>query len=173
MDGNTQQTLTNNLRAFCGAIGINNDIATRIIENLGGFNQAEQLRLITISNDALQSLNRADDDLNAALNQALVGLNEEDRTLMTTNINTMKFQLVHLQGLILLKKVQTRDCNGAINAILNAVTRKTTAINQILRTELNGVEPDQLHQAGGGDDDLRYRAKYLKYKAKYLNLSQK
>lgn len=153
------------------ALGIDDNLRDEIIRNaFNVFNVENRFELIANVRAHVVTLINADRRLNNTINE----IPQIYRDAVINNWNVMKRQLGELQGLILLKKVQNNDCPGAINAILGAVTAKTEAVNNILRREL-GEDPGNRGNllGGGGDDDLRYRSKYLKYKAKYLNLLQK
>ena len=156
------------------ALGIVDPTRGQILAGLNIFTNSDRHQLITTITDADMDILVEDDErINAMVFTPAIIPDDATRNRIVTSWNTMKEELAKLQGLILLKKIQNHDCAGAIETILGAVTQKTQTVNRILRTELGENPANPGFLLGGGDDDLRYRAKYLKYKAKYLNLLQK
>ena len=76
----------------------------------------------------------------------------------------MKQQMAKLQGLVLLRAVNSKDCDEVMKSLTEAVSGKLKVVNEVLEANIK--------QDGGGRNDITMYNKYLKYKAKYLSLKK-
>lgn len=135
------------------------DIMTEITDILDG--NKHKLNDIDIS-----ALLSADAELQQMRNNILREYGDADGTTKE-EFNKLFLQLVKLQSISLLKKIE-KDCSEPIRVILETITKKLEAVNNLRMQDLKSDLPLQISQgqAGGAYN------KYLKYKNKYINLKK-
>lgn len=152
------------------ALGIEALLKTDILNELNNFNDSDKYKLLNdpILEEKINELVNQDQLLNDFYNNNLKNIYPSSHDSWKNMIK----ELAELQGLILLKKVNTQDCDTVIKSLLDVITGKLTVVNNIIKENLN---PQQGGNIDGQIDRNRYnnsiyKSKYLKYKSKYLNL---
>lgn len=172
-----EQKLTEIMEKVLAALHIEGSQKDTILDEMKKYSTDLKLRIINYADfdKHLDEMLDADKKLANLMkdNEELKGYYESG--LIKTEWDKSMEELAKLQGLIILRKVAQKDCDGLIKALLNAFNVKINAVNNILSSDLNGKEKSGsssklVSPMFGGGDDAKYRAKYLKYKAKYLNL---
>ena len=145
-------------------------------------------------NNHLDEMVRADEALSKLLKENADLQDYYTKGLIKAEWDKTMLELAKLQGLIILRKVTQKDCDGLIKSLLNAFNLKINAVNNILSSDLKDnstpapaptpdpnptSDPNSTPASApvvpfmtmmGGSNDEHYRLKYLKYKGKYLNL---
>ena len=128
------ENFENYVNQISDALELNPDQKGKITTLFSSFKDNEKLQLISQTQDRVNELLAADEQIKAlktgSLSQYMVNIQE--------NWNMMSENLVQLQILSLLQK-KGADCSEVINDILKILNTKLTTVNQILRANLGEV----------------------------------
>ena len=154
---------TEHMTRLFNALGIEGAHRQSLEDLLRRFAPSDQIRIIRNTAQYVDELFQVDRELKNFYD------NYDQNYNIKENWDKMTESLGELQMLSLLEKVEG-TCDEVINALLNALSKKITKVNEILRSKL--VQAAQGGRAGGGIINDKYLNKYLKYKNKYVYLKR-
>ena len=132
-DGKVISNLSEQINAISDSLGLEDSITLQIKEK---FNSYDDKIFTMIDNpqltDLINELLKADNELNKILApgnefESIAGFKENWNKLMT--------QFLHLQGLIIIKKIN-KNIGVGINSIIEALVNKLTVINNLIEQNL-------------------------------------
>ena len=158
------QEFTEYMTRLFTALDIQEGSIRRLEELLLQFGPTEQIRIIQNTAQFVDELFFVDRDLKNFYDNLGKDYHIKD------NWDKMTESLGELQMLSLLEKVEG-TCDEVINALLDALSKKITKVNEILRSKLHQPAAGRREARGGNIND-KYLNKYLKYKNKYVYLKR-